>query len=51
MVKEFLEELGYGLDETLISGMFDELSEEEKVEVKKALLEYLDKYLPIKNEE
>lgn len=48
LIESFLEELGYMLDETDLTTMFDNLSKEEQIEVKKALMEYLEKYLPIK---
>ena len=48
LIKNFLEELGYMLDETDLAVMFDNLSKDEQIKVKKALMEYLEKYLPIK---
>lgn len=48
LIESFLEELGYMLDETDLTIMFDSLSKEEQIEVKKALMEYLEKYLPVK---
>ena len=48
LIKNFLEELGYALDETNLAVMFDQLTQNEQKVIKAELLRYLIEYLPIK---